>query len=325
MGATGIQFTNRLLRIVASLLIAIAFTACASSNEPAETVFQRTSNPDLKFGAYTYGGVWSGMDPILQLESAIGRRLDIVHWFASWDNEWDAALVEPLGASGRLPMISWQSFGIETADIAAGHHDEYIRSWARGVADYGQLVYLRPFPEMNGDWTPWNGNADSLVDAWQRMADIFDAEAAHNVRWVWSPNVTDEPRADWNRMENYYPGASYVDVLALDGYNWGSVRGYIGWQSFEEILEQGYDRVVALGSQPVWMAETASTEHGGDKGDWVQDMFASSSQFPQLEAIVWFDENKETDWRIDSSASALASFQQLLPSLGGELASAGTP
>lgn len=313
---------NQLLRIAASLLVAIAFTACANSNEPAEAMYQRAGNPDLKFGAYTYGGVWSGMNPVLELESDLGRRLDIVHWFMSWDNEWDSNLLEPLGASGRLPMISWQSFGVTTADIAAGHHDEYIISWARGAADYGLPVYLRPFPEMNGDWTPWNGNADSLVSAWRHIVDTFEAEGAHNVRWVWSPNVTDEPRADWNRMENYHPGAAYVDVLALDGYNWGTVRGYIGWQSFEEILEMGYDRITALGSQPVWMAETASTEHGGDKGQWVQDMFTASNRFPQLDAIVWFDENKETDWRISSSAGALASFQQVLPSLGGELATA---
>lgn len=279
-------------------------------------------NPDLKFGAYTYGGVWSGMQPVLQLEAALGRRLDIVHWFMSWDNDWDARLIQPLSDSGRLPMLSWQPFGVDVADIAAGRHDTYLNSWAAGAAAYGHVVYIRPFPEMNGNWTSWNGQPEQLVAAWRHIVDVFDAHGADNVRWVWSPNVLDEPRTADNRMELYYPGEQYVDVLALDGYNWGSTRSYIGWQSFSEMLDQAYGRITALGSQPLWMAETASAEAGGDKSAWIADMFADSHLYPQLDAIVWFDENKETDWRIASSPAALASFQHVLPALGGELASA---
>ena len=309
----------RIRTAVLAAFMALLFGACAQA-DGLDTAFSRSPNPDLKFGAYTYGGVWGGMQPVLELETAIGRRLDIVHWFMSFDNEWDSNLVAPLGASGRLPLISWQPSNVSVASIAAGAQDEYIRSWAVGAAEYGQPVYLRPFPEMNGNWTSWNGDPDNLVIAWRRMVDIFTAEGAHNVSWVWSPNVLDEPRTEANRMEHYYPGAAYVDVLALDGYNWGQVRGYIGWQSFAEILELGYSRITALGGQPLWMAETASAELGGNKGQWVVDMFADSVSYPRLDAIVWFNENKETDWRINSSAATLASFQDVLPHLGGELA-----
>lgn len=311
--------TDRIRTTLLAAFMALLFTACAQGDN-VDTVFNRSPNPDLKFGAYTYGGVWSGMQPVLELESAIGRRLDIVHWFMSFSNDWDGDLLAPLGASGRLPLISWQPNNVSVAAIAAGAQDEYIRSWAVGAADYGLPVYLRPFPEMNGNWTSWNGDPENLVSAWRRMVGIFNAEGAHNVSWVWSPNVLDEPRVESNRMELYYPGSDYVDVLALDGYNWGQVRGYIGWQSFAEIVELGYSRITALGSQPLWMAETASAELGGDKGQWVVDMFADSVRFPRLDAIVWFNEDKETDWRINSSAATLASFQDVLPQLGGELA-----
>lgn len=310
-----------LTRLTVSLAVTLLFAACAQTERHSEVAYLHNYNPDLMFGAYTYGGVWSGMEPVLNLEASIGRRLDIVHWFTSWDNSWDSRLLEPLGASGRLPLISWQPIGVSSASIAAGQHDAYIRSWASGAAEYGQPVYLRPFPEMNGNWTPWNGDTDNFVLAWRRIVDIFAAEGASNVQWVWSPNVLDEPRTDVNRMELYYPGADYVDVLAIDGYNWGAVRPYIGWQSFAEIMDLAYERITALGDQPLWVAETASTEHGGDKGAWVQDMFADSVRYDRLEAIVWFDEDKETDWRIDSSRAALASFQAALPQLGGELAS----
>ena len=39
------------------------------------------------------------------------------------------------------------------------------------------------------------------------------------------------------------------------------------------------------------------------------DAMLSSRAFPQLEAIVWFSERKEVDWRIDSSDHALLAFR----------------
>ena len=278
---------------------------------------------DLLFGAYTYGGVWDGLAPVLGLETALGRRLDIVHWFSGWDTVFDPELLQPLRDSGRLPLISWESGDIPLREIAAGSHDGYVRAWARAAAAWGGPVYVRPFPEMNGDWTPWNGDPEALVAAWRHLVRVFGEEGAANVRWVWSPNITDEPRTAENRLERYYPGEEYVDVLAVDGYNWGSVRPWSDWTEFSDMIGESYDRITALGTQPFWVAETASAELGGDKGEWVRRMFADSSAFPRLEAIIWFDENKETDWRASSSAASLAGFRAGLQELAaGRLAAA---
>ncbi len=265
------------------------------------------------FGAFTFGGVWRGMDPIYELELDLGRRLDIVHWFTNWDNPYFPELVAMASQGGRRPMISWQSYDRSVEDIAAGKYDAYITEWARGAATAPGLLYVRPFPEMNGDWTPWNGDPEGLKRAWRRIVDIFDSVGATNVRWVFSPNVADSPRVPENAMELYYPGDDYVDVLALDGYNWGDVLPVVGWRSFEAIFRAGYDRVTSLGTQPVWIAELASSNVGGDKSDWVREMFATTG-FERIEALVWFNENKEADWRIDSDVATLRAFRQMLSS-----------
>lgn len=268
----------------------------------------------LLFGAFTYGGVWSGDQAIVELEGLLGRELDIIHWYMSWEHDWDAALVANVAAERRLPLISWQSNTVSLEQIIAGSQDDYIRSWARGVRAFRRTVYLRPFPEMNGNWNNWHGQPDLLVQAWRHIVRIFEAEGAFNASWVWSPNVTDEPRADWNRMENYFPGNSYVDVLALDGFNWGSTRPDIGWRSAEEVFRDGYDRLVAIGArQPVWFAEIGSTDEGGDKAAWIHDLLLNAWHwFPRLTAIIWFDEDKEADWRVASSRAAANAFR-LLP------------
>lgn len=267
----------------------------------------------LLFGAFTYGGVWAGDEAIVELEGLLGRELDIIHWYMNWQHDWDHDLVAGVSAKRRLPLISWQSIHVPLSLIAGGHEDDYIRSWADGVREFGRVVYLRPFPEMNGDWSSWNGQPELLIEAWRRIVGIFRDAGADNVRWVWSPNVTDEPRTEANRMENYFPGADYVDILALDGFNWGTVNPTIGWLSAEEIFADAYARVTALARLPVWFAEIGSTDQGGDKAAWIHDLLRNSwSWFPRLSAIIWFDEDKEADWRVASSASTVDAFQ-LLP------------
>ncbi len=263
---------------------------------------------DAAVGAYIRGAAWN-KTILFDLEEAAGHEFAIIQWFTGWPAPYEAKLVSRVHELERLPLITWQSNKQSLKDINAGLYDDYIRSWAQQIAKAQDLVYLRPFPEMNGDWTNWHGDPDKLVTAWQRLVKIFRDEGATQVRWVWSPNVTDEPRTPENRMELYYPGESYVDVLALDGYNWGNTRPWTAWQSFDDIFEEPYKRVSKLGKQPIWIAEVASTEIGGDKAAWIQDML-SSSNFPRVDAVIWFNENKETDWRIESSENSLNAFRQ---------------
>lgn len=259
-------------------------------------------------GAFTYGGIWRGIEPVLDLETELGRRLDVVHWFTNWSQPYFPEMVALASSGGRLPLISWQPHDQSIADIAAGEYDDYIWSWAQGVRASGVLVYLRPFPEMNGDWVPWNGQPATFRAAWRRMANIFDLAGADNVRWVFSPNVTDSPRTVDNRFELYYPGSDVVDVLALDGYNWGTTRPWTAWRSFEEVFDEGYSRITALGDQSVWLAEMASSTDGGDKAAWVVDMLASTA-FPRVEALIWFDEHKEADWRMVADDAVAQAFR----------------
>lgn len=308
-----------LIKILALILLSLTLSACAElaglpgtpDNEPGNNGSTGGTGEPLAnamFGAYIKGAVWN-KELLFTLEEAVDHEFKIIHWFTSWDAPFEGDLVERILELRRMPMITWQSRNQSVADIAAGVHDSYIRTWARAVDDIPGDVYLRPFPEMNGNWTPWHGDPEALVAAWKRVVTIFREEGASNAKWVWAPNVRDEPATPDNHMELYYPGSRYVDVLALDGYNWGTTRSYTIWKEFDTVFQEGYQRVTALGKQPVWIAEVASTEVGGDKGEWVSNMLASRN-FPRVEALVWFNENKETDWRMESSSDSLTAFKQ---------------
>jgi Glycosyl hydrolase family 26 len=296
------------------MISALVFTLAACSGSESLPTTPSTpskgNEPPLgtaMFGAYIKGAVWN-KEILFDLETSLEHEFKILHWFTNWDTPFEGTLVERILELERIPLITWQATNKPLPDISAGRYDSYLRTWAKGVGDVQGEVYIRLFPEMNGNWTSWNGNPEQLVAAWQHIVTLFRQEGATNARWVWSPNAKDEPATANNRMENYYPGEGYVDVLALDGYNWGTTRTYTAWKTFEDIFETPYARVTALGKQPVWLAEIASTEHGGDKATWINEML-NSTAFPRINAVVWFNENKETDWRIESSQQSLLAFR----------------
>ena len=281
----------------------------------------------VQFGAWTPGDPYYGsVNATNALESEIGRHVDIVHWYQNWGGGSWISAVQPhlLGAvtgSGRTAMLTWEPWApgagtdqpaYRLARIAGGDFDAYISTWAVALKAGGSPVYLRPMHEMNADWYPWggtvNGNSPALyVQAWRRVVDIFRRVGADNVRFVWSPNNVDVPSS--NALEGYYPGTSYVDVLAVDGYNWGAgTPAFGGWQSFLQVFGRAYDRLRALGPQPIWIAEVATSADGGDKAAWIRDMFAQARTMDRLQAIVWFNEDKERDWRAAPTPEIAAAF-----------------
>lgn len=301
--------THSIRHLLTLCVLSIFFlSAC---NQPSSVSPSGTPTPIL-FGAYTRGNINLDMNAVTTLEQDLDHQLDIVQWFTDFDHPWEAKTVATASAGGRIPMITWQPNDHPLDTIIAGQEDAYLKRWAQGAKAYGGAVYIRLMPEMNGEWVPWSGDAEKFKTAWKHVVDIFRAEGANNVKWIWAPNCVDEPKTDPNYfMEAYYPGASYVDVIGLSGFNWGTVKDYHRWRTYEEIFATPYERVTNLGKQDVWIVETASTEVGGNKAAWIKDMF-SSRTLPKVTAIIWFNEAKETDWRVQSSQASLETFRSIL-------------
>jgi beta-mannanase len=105
---------------------------------------------------------------------------------------------------------------------------------------------------------------------------------------------------------DYYPGDTYVDWTGVDGYNWGKRNG--GWQSFEEVFAKIYPLLAAKG-KPILIGEMASAEVGGNKAEWIDAIIPTlHTKYPMIKGLVWFDVNKERDWRINSSPATLEAF-----------------
>jgi beta-mannanase len=214
---------------------------------------------------------------------------------------------------------------IHYADVLGGKWNKYIDGWAAAAKADGRAVMLRFGHEMNGNWYGWSGaaNGSSLaasqqfVATWRYIRDRFTRAGATNVTWVWCVNAESVPNATWNAIENYYPGDEWVDWTCADGYNWGTSQtianaGWTShWQTFDEVFSSTYARITTLApSKPFMLGEFASSELGGNKAAWIADAASRMrTAYPQLRGFVWFNYKKETDWRVESSASALSAFK----------------
>ncbi|HEX8395064.1 MAG TPA: glycosyl hydrolase [Longimicrobium sp.] len=269
-----------------------------------------------------------------------GKRPSLVKTFHDLRCDWSsvgwcgrlARQVDAAGATNYLAVdLRWSgapATGLLDA-INAGQADATLTQMARDFRAFGRPVLLEPGWEMNGNWNyAWQGALNGgeaggparFVQAWRRMVDIFRREGATNIRWVWNPNVGNPVAyaagtSHWNWYANYYPGATYVDYIGAHGFNAPRVWGG-SWKSFGEMFDGTSaehmlsDMAARFPGKPILVGEFATEEGTGTaKATWIKDAYAALKANPAVVGAVWFDANKEADWRIDSTTASLDAFR----------------
>ncbi|MCG7286509.1 beta-mannanase [Cellulomonas sp. ACRRI] len=298
--------------------LALSASALALSAAPA-AVPAAVAAGRVPFGLTVPWGPWDG-SAWARRTAALGAAPAYALWYASFVEAPDPAKLAAVSAAGVVPVLTWEPWdparrsqkAFALARILAGDFDATVRRWGDALAAYGGPVHLRFAHEMNAGGYPWavgvNGNtAAQYVAVWRRVHDLLRSRGATRVVRVWSPNVAFPGSTP---LAAVYPGAEHVDVVGVDGYNWGTSRRGTVWQSPAQVLGATVAEVrrVAPGKR-ILVTETASTEKGGDKARWVTDLFGWAAAQGDVAGVVWFDENKETDWRVASSAGSLAAFR----------------
>ena len=264
-----------------------------------------------------------------------------------------------------VPMITWEPGAGKDApsdieaQVAGGAYDSFLRNWAGRMKTWlsgpdgkfgapgtpdgadDRRAYLRLAHEMNGWWTPWNAvnndpNSDNLpsdyVNMWRRVHDIlvqeYGLDGSH-IQWVWCVNNIDADYDDGRvtyKMEQYYPGTSYVDWVAIDGYNWGYSQPWTNsWDLPAAVYDGDYPTnrmlrrlktLVAASPKPIAIAEYGTTSVTAKnpivnsvetKQLWITDAmkyFLDNG----IRMAVYFNLDKETDWAIFGGARGDVTF-----------------
>jgi endoglucanase len=289
---------------------------------------------------------------ILAFGTLTGKQPSLVKTFHSLNcdftaNGWCGQVLRAAASTGATNYVAldlkWTgapSGGVLDA-IVAGQADARLAAVAQGIRSVGSLVMLEPGWEMNGNWSyAWQGvmnGSDAgapakYVAAWRHLVDVFRAQGATNVRWVFNPNVgnalthTASGATSWNWYANYYPGDAYVDYVGAHGFNGPSVWGG-SWQSFDTMTNgAGADYMLSdlatrYPTKPIIIGEFATQEgSAGEKAQWIADAYQRLRANPRVVGAVWFNANKEADWRVDSSPASLQAFQAAMAQAGVQTA-----
>lgn len=288
---------------------------------------------------------------IREFGALTGRQPSLVKTFHSLDCDFTAAgwcgqvlrQAATTGATNYVALdLKWTgapATGLLDA-INAGQADARITAVAKGIASVGSLVLLEPGWEMNGDWAfAWQGVANGgaggpakYAAAWRHVVTLFRQAGASNVRWVFNPNVgnavthTASGAGNWNWYANYYPGDAYVDYVGAHGFN-GPTVWNTAWQDFGTMTDgAAADRMLSdlaarYPTKPIIIGEFATQERAaGQKASWITDAYAKMRANPRVVGAVWFNANKEADWRVESSPASLQAFQAAMAQPGVQVA-----
>ncbi|MDJ0455353.1 glycoside hydrolase family 26 protein [Gordonia amicalis] len=259
-----------------------------------------------------------------QLARLAGAKPDVVHLYASINDHLPCASLDVIRGTAVTPLITlepWNPRGgqnqLEFAlrSITSGQHDAALHRWASQLAEWKHPVLLRFAQEMNGSWYPWsigiNGNSAAEYRlAWERMHAII-SDAATNVSFVWAPNAITEGTTAFTSC---YPGDQFVDYLGLDGYNWGTSPGH-QWQSANKLFSHSIATLGNLAPDlPILVTEVGCAE--GDRPDlkanWIREFYSVIESNHRVSGFVWFQMDKERDWRFNSSPASTAAFRESL-------------
>ena len=203
------------------------------------------------------------------------------------------------------------------ARILDGDFDNDLRAWCAGARNFHTRIIAEYGVEVNGEWFPWNGKwngggtktgygnpnqpdgPERFRDAYRHIIQTCRDEGAENVTWVFHVNDGDWPDVNWNRLENYYPGDSYIDWLAISSYG-AQTPLDDWWPIFRVSMDDVYPRVASLSStKPIIVAEFGVTNNNplGSQSQWAQSALTNITHFrwPRIIAFSWWNEWWQND------------------------------
>ncbi len=265
------------------------------------------ASPPAHWGAY----VGDEPNALTKFESVVGKQTDIVAVFIGLDvgSPFPSDMKAEVADKNKTLLIFWEPYKTSLENINQGKVDTYLSQFTQDAKSYGGPIILAPLHEMNGNWDPWDGpvkgnSPQKIITAWQHIHTILSK--APNIQFGWAINNISFPDTPENSLEAYYPGSSYVDIVGVDGFNFGSP-----WQTWDEVFPSSLMQKLSSYGKPVYIFSEASAA-GSGKATWIADMAAGISKY-HIAGWIWFNENKEQNWLINSDTAALKAFQSILP------------
>jgi len=290
-----------LVVVLAAILVDVGRYYHAGSHGPRSIILP--TQPHSYLGLYKRGST-SSYAGVNQFAHAIGRQPNIVSYYSSWNEPFQAGFAAAAVKHDSVPLVQMNPDHVNLAAIAAGRYDAYLSAFAGAVRSFKRPVIVGFGHEMNGSWFSWgyrHTRAAVFVAAWRHIVTLFRTRGAWNVTWLWTINVIDTKFGGVPAPTPWWPGSAYVTWVGIDGYYFKR-----SW-TFAPLFGPTIKAVHALTHDPILIAETGAGKAAGQPAK-IADLFAGTKAYGLL-GFLWFDADGVHDWRITSPA-ALDAFRR---------------
>jgi hypothetical protein len=296
---------------VLAVLVAVAAVTLAGHSLIAHARRPPPVHASLAPKLASYLGVYEdgappGYRPVQGFARTVSRQPNLVGYFSGWAQPFASSFARGLRARGIIPFVQIDPTYASVQAIAAGSYDDYLRTYASSVRDFGHAVVIGFGHEMNAPWYSWgytHVRPATFVAAWHHIVTLFRDAGADNVTWLWTIN---QDRPGTGPIASWWPGTKYVTWVGIDGYYFRPS------DTFASVFGTTIRQVQALTRKPILLSETAVGPAAGQFTK-ISDLFAGMRQYRTL-GLVWFDKVQHDgiyhqDWRIENDPQATAAFR----------------
>jgi len=294
--------------LAATSVIAVAsHIGLADSGRPAAA-----ASVTLPAKVASYLGVYekgapASYQPIASFAAAAGRHPDLAGYFSGWAEPFKTGFADAARQHGAATIVQIDPTDASIGAIAAGDDDDYLRSYADAVRQFGGPVVIGFGHEMNATWYSWGYRhvaPATFVRAWRHLVSVFRGQGADNVTWLWTVQA-DLPGS--GHIASWWPGAKYVTWVGIDGYYFKPAS------TFANVFGRTISQVRLFTSKPVLLSETSIGPAAGQVAK-VPDLLRGMAAYQTL-GLVWFDITQHQgiyhqDWRIEDNRPAEQVFRQ---------------
>ena len=282
--------------IVGVVILALVATALVRAGLAFPAVL---SPPAIPTTAYL--GAWnaprsgeSQSDAVLRVESQIGRRFAIDHYYYQWTDSFPNAAQTWTVGQGRTPFINWKAGGSWSA-IANGSQDAVIIAHADAIKSFGYPIYLSFHHEPEDDLGSF-GSPSRLCGGVPPHRGRVPRPGRLERRVRVDDDVVDvRTQAPGGTPWTTTPVMPTSTTSVADGYNWYPGRAGDDWTSFQEIFTD--TNAFAIAHNKPWMVVEFGAQEDpavpGRKAQWLLDALATAKSWPSLKALIYFDDDKD--------------------------------
>ena len=185
--------------------------------------------------------------------------------------------------------------------LPEGKYHEKFATWMQRLSNFlSRLkddngnpipIIFRPWHENSGSWFWWGEKLCTVEEykaLWNMLQDKLTADGFDNLVWAYSPsmaqNLTEE------KFIERYPGNNRVDIIGIDGYQWGTKEEY------QSQLDQNLRMISAFAekNQKIPALTECGLKNVTTPDWWTSVLLPIVEKYPISYMLVW--RNAKHEW-----------------------------